>query len=385
MQRHVALLDALGGERPHRGDVLREADGADELRELLRRAHLGERDRRLGGGVRAGRAAHEAHRDRQLERGDEVAALAALEAREGAVVAVLHGVRVGARDGLQAEAVSLEPARRAELVRRLAAAGASVIEAGSFVRADRVPQMAGSDAVLRELADVEARLPVLTPNLRGLDDALAAGAREVAVFLSATESFSQANLGAPKARSEAAAEAVVRAAVERGVRVRGYVSMVFGDPWEGAVEAAPTVDLAQRLLDWGVDEVSLGDTIGVGTPGAVRALVDALREGGVPVDRLGLHLHDTYGQALANVLAGLQAGVTIFDSAVAGTGGCPFARSATGNLATEDLVWMLDGLGIEHGIDLPALAGTGAWLSDALGRATTSRVAKALAGGREAR
>ncbi|GAA3591089.1 hydroxymethylglutaryl-CoA lyase [Agrococcus terreus] len=292
---------------------------------------------------------------------------------------------VGARDGLQAEAVSLEPARRAELVRRLAAAGASVIEAGSFVRADRVPQMAGSDAVLRELADVEARLPVLTPNLRGLDDALAAGAREVAVFLSATESFSEANLGAPKARSEAAAEAVVRAAVERGVRVRGYVSMVFGDPWEGAVEAAPTVELAQRLLDWGVDEVSLGDTIGVGTPGAVRALVDALQEGGVPVEQLGLHLHDTYGQALANVLAGLQAGVTVFDSAVAGTGGCPFARSATGNLATEDLVWMLDGLGIEHGIDLPALAGTGAWLSDALGRATTSRVAKALAGGREAR
>lgn len=292
---------------------------------------------------------------------------------------------VGARDGLQAEAVSLEPARRAELVRRLAAAGASVIEAGSFVRADRVPQMAGSDAVLRELADVEARLPVLTPNLRGLDDALAAGAREVAVFLSATESFSEANLGAPKARSEAAAEAVVRAAVERGVRVRGYVSMVFGDPWEGAVEAAPTVELAQRLLDWGVDEVSLGDTIGVGTPGAVRALVDALQEGGVPVEQLGLHLHDTYGQALANVLAGLQAGVTIFDSAVAGTGGCPFARSATGNLATEDLVWMLDGLGIEHGIDLPALAGTGAWLSDALGRATTSRAAKALAGGREAR
>lgn len=292
---------------------------------------------------------------------------------------------VGARDGLQAEAVSLEPGRRAELVRRLAAAGASVIEAGSFVRADRVPQMAGSDAVLRELADVEARLPVLTPNLRGLDDALAAGAREVAVFISATESFSEANLGAPKARSEAAAEAVVRAAVERGVRVRGYVSMVFGDPWEGAVEAAPTVELAQRLLDWGVDEVSLGDTIGVGTPGAVRALVDALQEGGVPVEQLGLHLHDTYGQALANVLAGLQAGVTIFDSAVAGTGGCPFARSATGNLATEDLVWMLDGLGIEHGIDLPALAGTGAWLSDALGRATTSRVAKALAGGREAR
>lgn len=292
---------------------------------------------------------------------------------------------VGPRDGLQAEAASLGTAQRVELIRRLAAAGAGVIEAGSFVRADRVPQMAGSGEVLAALTGLEARLPVLTPNLRGLDDALAAGAREVAVFLSATESFSEANLGAPKAKAEAAAEAVVRAATAHGVRVRGYVSMVFGDPWEGEVAADASVELSARMLEWGAAEVSLGDTIGVATPGAVADVVEAHRDRGVPVEALALHMHDTYGQALANVYAGLEAGVTVFDSAVAGTGGCPFARSATGNLATEDLLWMLDGLGIEHGMDLPAIAGTGDWLSAALGRATTSRVARALAGGKEAR
>ncbi len=292
---------------------------------------------------------------------------------------------VGPRDGLQAERTALPASQRVELIRRLAAAGASVIEAGSFVRADRVPQMAGSGDVLAALGDLDARLPVLTPNLRGLDDALAAGAREVAVFLSATERFSEANLGAPKAAAEAAAAAVVRRAVEGGVRVRGYVSMVFGDPWEGPVEPSATTELAERMLEWGASEISLGDTIGVATPGHVHRVVDAHRDRAIPVERLALHMHDTYGQALANVLAGLEAGVRIFDSAVAGTGGCPFARSATGNLATEDLLWMLDGLGIEHGMDLSAIADTGSWLSAQLGRATTSRVARALAGGKEAR
>ncbi|MDR7233879.1 hydroxymethylglutaryl-CoA lyase [Agrococcus sp. BE272] len=292
---------------------------------------------------------------------------------------------VGPRDGLQAEPTALEPAVRAELIRRLAAAGASVIEAGSFVRADRVPQMARSAEVLAALGDLDARLPVLTPNPRGLQDAIDAGAREVAVFLSATETFSRANLGASMADAEAAAEEVVRTAVDRGMRVRGYVSMVFGDPWEGAVEPDASARLSERMLAWGVAEVSLGDTIGVATPGAVADVIAAHAARGVPVDRLALHMHDTYGQALANVYAGLEAGVRIFDSAVAGTGGCPFARSATGNLATEDLLWMLDGLGIEHGMDLSAIAGTGDWLSAELGRATTSRVARALAGGKEAR
>ncbi|WP_072314664.1 hydroxymethylglutaryl-CoA lyase [Agrococcus sp. Marseille-P2731] len=292
---------------------------------------------------------------------------------------------VGPRDGLQAEATSLSVGDRVDLIRRLAAAGASVIEAGSFVRADRVPQMAGSGEVLSALGDVGVRLPVLTPNLRGLDDAVAAGAREVAVFLSATERFSLANLGASKADAERAAEAVVRAALEQGIRVRGYVSMVFGDPWEGPVAHEATVEVSERMLEWGVAEVSLGDTIGVGTPGAVTDVVAAHRDRGIPVDLLALHMHDTYGQALANVYAGLEAGVRIFDSAVAGTGGCPFAKSATGNLATEDLLWMLDGLGIEHGMDLSAIADTGNWLSVQLGKATTSRVARALASGKEAR
>nr|WP_241428934.1 hydroxymethylglutaryl-CoA lyase [Agrococcus sp. ARC_14] len=292
---------------------------------------------------------------------------------------------VGPRDGLQAEAVALGVDDRVDLIRRLAAAGAGVIEAGSFVRADRVPQMAGSAEVLVALSDLDVRLPVLTPNLRGLDDAVAAGAREVAVFLSATERFSEANLGAPKAAAETAAEAVVRAALAQGIRVRGYVSMVWGDPWEGPVELGASVELSERMLEWGVAEVSLGDTIGVATPGAVSDVVGAHRDRGIAVDLLALHMHDTYGQALANVYAGLEAGVSIFDSAVAGTGGCPFAKSATGNLATEDLLWMLDGLDIEHGMDLSAIADTGSWLSAALGRATTSRVAKAIAGGKGAR
>ena len=292
---------------------------------------------------------------------------------------------VGPRDGLQAESVSVSVEQRVALVRRLAAAGASVIEAGSFVRADRVPQMADSAAVLAGVADLGVRLPVLTPNRRGLEDAMAAGAREVAVFLSATESFSRANLGADRATAEAAAESVVRSALASGVRVRGYISMVWGDPWEGPVAPAETLRLATLMLEWGASEISLGDTIGVATPGAVADVVGALRDAGVPVEALALHLHDTYGQALANVLAGLEAGVAIFDSAVSGTGGCPFARTATGNLATEDLLWMLDGLGIEHGMDLSAIADTGDWLSAQLGRPTSSRVAKALAGGREAR
>ncbi len=292
---------------------------------------------------------------------------------------------VGPRDGLQAEPVAVTAADRATLIRRLAAAGAGVIEAGSFVRADRVPQMADSGEVLAAVADLDVRLPVLTPNRRGLDDAIAAGAREVAVFLSATERFSEANLGAPMAKAEAAAEAVVRAATEQGIRVRGYVSMVFGDPWEGRVEPTASAEVSERMLEWGVAEVSLGDTIGVATPGAVMDVVDAHRARGISAGILALHMHDTYGQALANVYAGLEAGVSIFDSAVAGTGGCPFAKSATGNLATEDLLWMLDGLGIEHGMDLSAIADTGDWLSGVLGRATTSRVARALAGGKDAR
>lgn len=284
------------------------------------------------------------------------------------------------RDGLQAEAAQISVDTKIELIDRLAAAGMPVIEAGSFVRPDRVPQMAGSDEVLAGIRTVRARTPVLVPNLKGLERAVAAGATEIAVFLSVTESFSTANLSVDRATAEARAQAVVTEAQAAGITVRGYLSMVFGDPWEGPVALDDVVRLASRMREWGVDELSLGDTIGVATPGLVTSTLGALTDAGIPIGTLGLHMHDTYGQALANVYAGLQSGVSIFDAAVAGVGGCPFAKSATGNLATEDLVWMLTGLGIETGVDLPALIEISPWLSAALSRPITSRVANALIG-----
>lgn len=285
---------------------------------------------------------------------------------------------VAPRDGLQAESVTLDVDDRIHAIRMLAAAGLPVIEVGSFVRADRVPQMAHSDAVLAGVADLGIRTPVLTPNLHGYHAARAAGAQDVAVFLSVTETFSRENLGAGRAQTEAAAREVAAHAHADGVRVRGYLSMVFGDPWEGHVPVSDVTRVATLLHEWGVDEVSLGDTIGVATPGQVRGIVDALVADGIPIDRLALHMHDTYGMALANVLAGLEAGVRTFDASAAGVGGCPFARSATGNLATDDLVWMLDGMGVRTGVDLDALTDASAWLSTALARPTPSRVARAL-------
>lgn len=283
------------------------------------------------------------------------------------------------RDGLQAEPRTIDTATKVDLIGRLAGAGLTVVEAGSFVRADRVPQMAGSADVLRGVADVTARKPVLVPNMKGLENALEAGATEIAVFLSVTESFANANLGTDRATSEARAREVVAAATAAGMPVRGYLSMVFGDPWEGPVAIAESVALTARMREWGVGEISLGDTVGVATPGLVKATIDALREV-VPVEEIALHMHDTYGQALANVYAGLQSGVSIFDASTAGVGGCPFAKSATGNLAMEDLVWMLSGLGIETGVDLRKLLEVAQWLGAALGRPVTSRVATALVG-----
>lgn len=287
---------------------------------------------------------------------------------------------MAARDGLQAEAVQIPVSTKIELIRRLADAGMPVIEAGSFVRPDRVPQMAGSDEVLAGVRDLTVRTPVLVPNLRGLENASAAGAQEIAVFLSVTETFSRSNLSVDRATAEARASDVVREARAAGMPVRGYLSMVFGDPWEGPVALEDVIRLALLMQEWGVEEISLGDTIGVATPGLVTATLDALTEAGIPIDRIGLHMHDTYGQALANVYAGLQSGVRIFDASVAGVGGCPFAKSATGNLATEDLVWMLTGLGIETGIDLSSLLEISPWLSQQLSRPITSRVANALIG-----
>ncbi|GLI31327.1 MULTISPECIES: hydroxymethylglutaryl-CoA lyase [Brachybacterium] len=284
------------------------------------------------------------------------------------------------RDGLQAEAQQISVDTKIDLVRRLAAAGMPVIEAGSFVRPDRVPPMAGSEDVLLGVRDVAARTPVLVPNAKGFERAVAAGAQEIAVFLSVTESFSSANLSVDRGTAEARAMEVVREARATGLPVRGYLSMVFGDPWEGPVATGEVVRLASEMVEWGVDELSLGDTIGVATPGLVKETLAALTAAGIPIDMLGLHMHDTYGQALANVYAGLQSGVRIFDASVAGVGGCPFAKSATGNLATEDLVWMLNGLGIKTGIDLTALLQISPWLSSALDRPITSRVAIAFLG-----
>jgi len=216
------------------------------------------------------------------------------------------------------------------------------------------------------------------PNQRGLDRALALGARRVAVFASATESFAKANLNRTVEESLEMFAPVVTAAKEAGTRVRGYLSMCFGDPWEGAVPVPQVAAVARRLYDLGCDELSLGDTIGVATPGHVVALLDALGGLDVPVERLAVHFHDTYGQALSNTLAALRHGVTVVDASAGGLGGCPYAKSATGNLATEDLVWMLDGLGVETGVDLSRLTATSVWMAEQLGRPSPSRTVRAL-------
>lgn len=285
---------------------------------------------------------------------------------------------VGARDGLQNEQTAVPTAVKAEFVRRLAAAGLTTIEATSFVHPKWVPQLADAEELFPLLTDVDAALPVLVPNERGLDRALALGATRIAVFGSATETFAARNLNRTVAESLAMFEPVVARAKEHRAHVRGYLSMCFGDPWEGAVPLPQVVRTAKALLDLGCDELSLGDTIGVATPGHVRALLSALNAEGVATERIGVHFHDTYGQALSNTLAALQHGVTTVDASAGGLGGCPYAKSATGNLATEDLVWMLDGLGIETGVDLAALTATSVWMAEQLGRPSPSRTVRAL-------
>ncbi|MDX6312719.1 MAG: hydroxymethylglutaryl-CoA lyase [Streptomyces sp.] len=283
---------------------------------------------------------------------------------------------VGARDGLQNEKATVPTAVKAEFVHRLAGAGLRTIEATSFVHPAWVPQLADAEQLMPLLEDLRGvRLPVLVPNERGLDRALALGVREVAVFGSATESFAKANLNRTVDESLAMFEPVVAKARAAGATVRGYLSMCFGDPWEGPVPVAQVAGVARRLFDLGCDELSLGDTIGVATPGHVVALLDALD---IPVDRIAVHFHDTYGQALSNTLAALQQGVSIVDASAGGLGGCPYAKSATGNLATEDLVWMLDGLGVETGVDLNRLTATSVWMAEQLGRPSPSRTVRAL-------
>ena len=287
---------------------------------------------------------------------------------------------VGARDGLQNESALVPVEAKAEFVRRLVAAGLPAVEVTSFVSPRWVPQLADAEELLAELGPLDGvRAPVLVPNERGLDRALAAGVREIAVFGSATETFAQRNLNRGLEDQFAMFEPVVARAKAQGLVVRAYVSMCFGDPWEGDVAIPQVVGVATRLLGMGADELSLGDTIGVATPGHTTALLGALGEAGVGPQRISVHFHDTYGQALSNTLAALQAGVTSVDSSAGGLGGCPYAKSATGNLATEDLVWMLHGLGISTGVDLSSLVATSAWMAGVLGRPSPSAVVRALA------
>ncbi|MEP7034321.1 MAG: hydroxymethylglutaryl-CoA lyase [Dermatophilaceae bacterium] len=290
---------------------------------------------------------------------------------------------VGPRDGLQNEKSVIPVEVKAEFIRRLVGAGLDSIETTSFVPPQWVPQLADAAALLELLGDAGRgrNRPVLVPNERGLDAAMAQGVQAVAVFGSATETFARKNLNRSVAESIAMFAPVVARAREEGMWVRAYVSMCFGDPWEGEVPIDQVVDVASQMMNLGCDQLSLGDTIGTGTTGHVHRLLDALDAKGIGVDRIGVHFHDTYGQALANTLAALAHGVTVVDAAAGGLGGCPYAKSATGNLATEDLVWALDGLGIHTGVDLDALVATSVWMAGQLGRPSPSRVVTALAGG----
>ncbi|MFD0904731.1 hydroxymethylglutaryl-CoA lyase [Actinomadura sediminis] len=286
---------------------------------------------------------------------------------------------VGPRDGLQNEKAIVPASVKAEFVTRLADAGLRTIETTSFVHPKWVPQLADAEELLGVLPrSPELRYPVLVPNDRGLDRALANGVTEIAVFGSATESFARRNLNRTVDESIAMFAPVVERARAQGLWVRAYVSMAFGDPWEDDVPIEQVVSVASRLMELGCSQLSIGDTIGVGTAGHVTALIEAMAAAGIGTDRLAVHFHDTYGQALANTLAALRAGVTVVDASTGGIGGCPYAESATGNLATEDLVWMLDGLGIDTGVDLGKLVATSRWMAGRLGRPSPSRVVQAL-------
>ncbi len=289
---------------------------------------------------------------------------------------------VGARDGLQNEKTAVPTEVKAEFVRRMIAAGLDTIETTSFVPPTWIPQLADATELVAQLGE-EARRPtrpVLVPNERGLDNALAAGVRAVAVFGSATETFARKNLNRSVDESLTMFAPVVQRAKDADAWVRGYVSMCFGDPWEGPVPVEQVVAVCVRLMELGCDQLSLGDTIGVGTAGHVVRLLEALADEGIGADRIGVHFHDTYGQALANTLTALRHGVRVVDASTGGLGGCPYAKSATGNLATEDLVWMCRGLGIETGVDLDQLVATSGWMAQQLGRPSPSRVVRALGG-----
>jgi hydroxymethylglutaryl-CoA lyase len=287
-------------------------------------------------------------------------------------------VEVGPRDGLQNEKQAVSTDLKLELIGRLADAGLKAIEATAFVSPKWVPQMADNAEVMTRLVRREGvAYPVLVPNEKGLEAALAAGAKEIAVFGAASEAFSQKNINCSIAESLARFKPVVEAAKKADVLVRGYVSCVLGCPYQGEVSPKAVADVAWALYEMGCYEISLGDTIGVGTPGPAKEMIDAVAKR-VPLKKLAGHYHDTYGMAIANIFASLEMGVATFDSSVAGLGGCPYAAGASGNVATEDVVWLMKGLGIATGVDFDKLIDTGAWISAQLGREPNSKVARAL-------
>lgn len=285
---------------------------------------------------------------------------------------------VGPRDGLQNEPLTISTETKIRLIDILSETGLQTIEAGSFVSAKWVPQMADTAAVLKGIRQKRGiSYPVLTPNLKGYELAVAAGAKEVAVFGAATDAFSKANINCSVEESLTRFAPVCAAARRQDVRVRGYVSCALGCPYTGQVDPHEVADVAAKIFELGCYEISLGDTIGVGTPGKVETLIKTVRQR-IPLDNLSVHFHDTHGQALANILAALQCGVSSVDSAVSGLGGCPYAHGASGNVASEDVLYMLNGLGIESGVDMHALLKASAFISEALNHPPASKVARAL-------
>ena len=287
-------------------------------------------------------------------------------------------VEVGPRDGLQNEKQAIDTATKVELIARLGASGLKTIEATAFVSPKWVPQMADNAEVMRQITRLYGvTYPVLTPNLKGLEAALATGVTEVAVFAAASEAFSQKNINCSIDESIERFVPVIESAREHGVAVRGYVSTVVGCPYQGDVPPEKVAEVAKALFDLGCYEISLGDTIGVGTPLKVQTMLAEVSKA-VPMDKLAGHFHNTYGMAIANIYASLQMGMAVFDASVAGLGGCPYAKGASGNVATEDVVYLLNGLGIDSGVDLASLVETAVWVSAQLGRAPASNVAKAI-------
>lgn len=292
-------------------------------------------------------------------------------------------VEVGPRDGLQNEATSVPADVKINLIEKLVQAGLSVVESGSFVSPKWVPQMASSAEVFSGInKQAGISYPMLVPNMKGLEAAMEVGVKEIAIFAAASEAFSQENINCSIEESIARFQQVVTTAQQEKIKIRGYLSCVLGCPYEGEISIDKVSEVAQRLFDEGCYEISLGDTIGVGTPLKAQAMVEAVSRV-IPVNQLAAHFHDTYGQALANLHAVLQCGISVIDSSVSGLGGCPYAKGASGNVATEDVVYMLQGMGIETGVDLSRLIEAGDFISDFLGRKSASRVALALGAGSE--